>query len=76
MPHPRQLISRNYHHLQNHPLLSDLFPRGNLIGGTRKRKNLSEFLSPSVQQADGGGEDDPADYGDYGPGEGGHCNDS
>ena len=75
MPHPRQLISKNYHHLQNHPLLSNLFPRGNLIGGTRRRKNLSEILSPSVQQADGGG-DDPADDGDDGPGGGGHWNGS
>ena len=72
---PRQLISKNYHHLQNHPLLSNLFPRGNLIGGTRRRKNLSESLSPSVQQADGGG-DDPADDCDDGQGGGGHCNGS
>ena len=54
---------------------SNLFPRGNLIGGTRRRKNLSEILSPSVQQAAGGG-DDPADDGDDGPGGGGHWNGS
>ena len=40
MPHPRKLISRNYHHLANHPLLSNLFPRENLVGGTRRQPNL------------------------------------
>ena len=50
MPHPRQLISRNYHHLENHPTLAHLFPRKNLIGGTRRQKNLSELLSPTVQK--------------------------
>ena len=27
MPQPRQMITRKYHHLENHPLLSNLFPR-------------------------------------------------
>ena len=49
MPHPRKLISRNYHHIENHPVLSNLFPRENLIGGTKRGKNLSELLSPTVQ---------------------------
>ena len=49
LPHPRQLISKNYHHLINHPQLSNLFPRENLIGGTRRQPNLSEILSPTVQ---------------------------
>ena len=34
LPHPRQLISRNYHHMMGHPILSNLFPRENLVGGT------------------------------------------
>ena len=61
MPHPRQLISRNYHHLENHPTLAHLFPRKNLIGGTRRQKNLSELLSPTVQKYGG---QDGAQYGD------------
>ena len=80
MPHPRQLISKNYHHLGSHPLLSSLFPRENLVGGTRRLKNLSEFLSPSVQQTVGvGTDDDPGnddDDADAGPGGGGHWNGS
>ena len=52
LPHPRQLISKNYHHLSNHPQLSNLFPRVNLIGGTRRQPNLSEILSPTVQPSD------------------------
>ena len=78
MPHPRQLISKNYHHLGSHPLLSNLFPRENFIGGTRRLKNLSEFLSPSVQQSAGVGTDnDPGnDDDDTGPVGGGHWNSS
>ena len=49
MTHPRQLISRNYHHLENHPTLAHLFPRKNLIGGTRRSKSLPELLFPIVQ---------------------------
>ena len=36
MPQPRQLISKNYHHIKDHPILSNLFPRENLVGGTRR----------------------------------------
>ena len=53
LPHPRQLISKNYHHLSNDPKLSNLFPRENLIGGTRRQPNLSEILSPTVQPSPG-----------------------
>ena len=59
MLHPRKLISRNYHHLEANPVLADLFPRENLIGGTRRLKNLSELLSPTVQTGAGGADDDP-----------------
>ena len=52
MPHPRQLISRNYHHIQSNPVLANLFPRKNLVAGTRRLKNLSELLSPTVQSSD------------------------
>ena len=47
MPHPQQMISRNYHHISNHPVLSNLFPRENLVGGTKRQRNLSEVLSPA-----------------------------
>ena len=53
MPDPRQLISRNYHHISNHPVLANLFPRENLVGGTRRLHNLSEILSPTVQPSFG-----------------------
>ena len=46
--HPRQLISRNYHHISSNPALAALFPRENLVGGTRRLKNLQEMLSPTV----------------------------
>ena len=64
LPHPRQMISRNYHHISNHPVLSNLFPRENLIGGTKRQRNLSEILSPTAQSSvnrggrQGGGHDD------------------
>ena len=65
LPHPRQLLSRNYHHLENHPVLSNLFPRENMVGGTRRLPNLSEILSPTLQPSlsgtdspeDGAGDD-------------------
>ena len=47
--HPRQLISRNYHHIQSNPVLANLFPRENMVAGTRRLQNLSEILSPTVQ---------------------------
>ena len=58
MLHPKKLISRNYHHMEANPVLANLFPRENLIGGTRRLKNLSELLSPTVQTGAGGAGDD------------------
>ena len=49
MPHPRQLISRNYHHIENDPILSQLFPRENLVASCRRLPNLGEILSPTIQ---------------------------
>ena len=37
----------------NHPVLCNLFPRENLIGGTKRQPNLSEILSPTVQPSAG-----------------------
>ena len=68
MPHPRQLITRNYHHIENHPVLANLFPRENLVGGTKRLPNLAEMLSPTVQQGDHGtGGDGQDGAGDGGP---------
>ena len=53
MLHPRKLISRNYHHISSNPRLTALFPRENLVGGTRGLKNLQELLSPTVQKSRG-----------------------
>ena len=55
MLHPRQLLSRNFHHIESNPELAELFPRKNLVGGTRRLKNLSEMLSPTVQSGPGPG---------------------
>ena len=44
---PRKLISRNYHHIASNPDLVALFPRENLIGGTKRDRNLGEMLSPT-----------------------------
>ena len=50
MPHPRQIISRNYHHIANHPIVSKLFPRENIIASCKRLPNLGELLSPTIQQ--------------------------
>ena len=70
MLHPRKLISRNYHHISINPRLAALFPRENLVGGTRRLKNLQELLSPTVQKSRGevddnhdDGDDDNGDPG-------------
>ena len=62
MPHPRQLISKNYHHIENHPTLSRIFPRGNLVASCRKLPNLGQILSPTVQKSSphSAGRDDPS----------------
>ena len=46
MPHPRQLLTRNYHHLQNHPVLQNLFPRKNLVGGQDDFKTCQRYFPP------------------------------
>ena len=73
MLHPRKLISRNYHHINSNPRLAALFPRENLVGGTKRLKNLQELLSPTVQRGHGEGDDnnnndDDDDNGDPGGG--------
>ena len=41
MPHPRKLLSKNYHHIENHPVLSQLFPE--------YFTNGHKFVVPSAQ---------------------------
>ena len=67
---PRQLITRNYHHIASNPVLAALFPRENLVGGTRRLKNLQELLSPTVQRGVGGVGPDNNDGDDNNPGGG------
>ena len=65
MPHPRKLISNNYHILQGNPTLAGLFPRENFVAGTRRGKNLQEILSPTNQtNPDNDDSDDNDDAGD------------
>ena len=66
IPHPRQMITKNYHHIRGHPLLANLFPRENLVGRTRRQPNLSEMLSPTVQPVLG-----DVHRGGHGPGDDG-----
>ena len=61
MPHPRKLISKNYHLIQSNPHLAALFPRQNLIAGTRRGKNLQDILSPTNQAGPASGGDDGND---------------
>ena len=56
MPHPRKLISRNYHHIASHPIVSKLFPRENIIASCKRLPNLGEMLSPTVQNTRPGGD--------------------
>ena len=42
-------------------VLSNLFPQENLIGGTKKDKNLSELISPTVQRSPGPTSEDRVD---------------
>ena len=46
--HPRKIISKNYHILNNDPEAAELFPRKNLVAASRRLKNLSELISPTV----------------------------
>jgi hypothetical protein len=55
MPHPRKIISRNYHHIANHPIVSKLFPRENSIASCKRLLNLVEMLSPTIQKSMPGG---------------------
>ena len=57
VPHPRKLLSRNYHLIAKNPVLPRLFPRQNLVAGSLRLPNLGEILSPTVQKggAEGAG---------------------
>ena len=67
VPHPRKLISKNYHLIANSPVVSKLFPRGNLVSGTKRLPNLSEILSPTVPRKRS--TSDPGDGSDGRPGD-------
>lgn len=46
--HPRKIISRNYHILENDPIAAQIFPRKNLVASSKRLKNLTELISPTV----------------------------
>ena len=46
--HPRRIISKNYHIIRDDPTASQLFPRKDLVASSRRLKNLSELISPTV----------------------------
>ena len=53
IPHPRQVLSKNYHILEGDPIARELFERKNLVVGSRRGKNQRELISPTVQGKDG-----------------------
>ena len=57
MPQPRQLISRSYQHIRDHPILSNLFPRENLVGAPKDNptylKYCHQLFNPAVGLAQG-----------------------
>ena len=70
VPHPRKIISKNYKYIENHPVASKIFPRKNLVAGSKRLPNLGEILAPTVQT----GPNKPEEGGDNGQdgGGGGH----
>ena len=49
MTHPRKIISKNYKYIENHPIASKIFPRKNMVAGSKRLKNLGEILAPTIQ---------------------------
>ena len=50
VPHPRQILTKNYHIPEGDPVARTLFERKNLIAGSRRGGNLKELISPTVQK--------------------------
>ena len=50
VPHPRKIISENYHILEADPVAKQVFKRKNLVAGSRRGRNLQELISPTVQK--------------------------
>ena len=50
IPHPRSVLSKNYHILEGDSIAKELFERPNLVAGSRRGKNLKELISPTVQK--------------------------
>ena len=71
VPHPRKIISKNYHLIKNHPIASKIFPRENIVAGSKRPPNLSEILSPTVQPPAPGGRGEGGQDGGGGGGDGG-----
>ena len=50
VPHPRAVLSKNYHILEGDLIARQLFERPNLGAGSRRGKNVKELISPTVQK--------------------------
>ena len=50
VPHPRQVLSKNYQILEGDPIAREVFERKNLVAGSRRGKNLQELISPTQQK--------------------------
>ena len=54
LPLPRRIVSQNYHLIEADPVAKKIFPRKNIVAGSKRGKNLGELISPTVQkQKDG-----------------------
>ena len=49
IPHPREILSKNYSIIEGDPIAKKVFERKNLVAGSRRGKNLQELISPTVQ---------------------------
>jgi hypothetical protein len=50
IPHPRQVLTKNYPILEGDPIAREVFERKNLVAGSKRGRNLQELISPTVQQ--------------------------
>ena len=50
VPHPRQVLTKNYPILENDPIAKEIFERKNLVAGSKRGKNIQELISPTVQK--------------------------
>ena len=48
VPHPRQVLTKNYQLIEGDPIAREVFERKNLVAGSRRGKNLQELISSAT----------------------------